>query len=216
MPHPLLSAQADARRRMAPVSTASTCSPDGEWPFSPIDGYRARMIEASSTANGHTATGWGHRPLGIACPCGHRVVIDLAALGITSGDMRPLRSRPFVCSSCGSRRVSIWLFQTDDEAAEFLRHGPPPPEPAPPFPAMPIVIDGPPGDFTARGWLRADDGGWIALVDCDRERYRKDPRLVGPVRIGGKHHDCIAVECTRLAKPTIHVGEVIGLVVCLA
>ena len=57
-------------------------------------------------------------------------------------------------------------------------------------------------------------GGWIALVDCDRERYRTDPCLVGPVRIGGKRYDCIAVECTRPAKPTIHVGEVIGLVSC--
>ena len=202
MPHPLLSLQADARRRAAPLCTASTRSPDGEWPLSSIDGYRARMLQASSTANGHTATGWGHRPLGIACPCGHRVVIELATLGITSGggDMRPLRRRPFVCSSCGRRRVSIWLFQADDEVAEFLRHGPPPPEPAPPPPARPIVVDGPPGDFTARGWLRTDGGGWIALVDCDRERYRTDPCLVGLVRIGGKRYDCIAVECTQLFR----------------
>jgi hypothetical protein len=33
------------------------------------------------------------------------------------------------------------------------------------------------------------------------------------VSIGGKRYDCIAVECTRLDKSTIHVGEVIGLVV---
>jgi hypothetical protein len=45
--------------------------------------YRLRMIEASSMANGHTAASWGGRPLGIACPCGHRVVIELAILGIT-------------------------------------------------------------------------------------------------------------------------------------
>jgi hypothetical protein len=178
-----------------------------------IDGYRARMIEASSTANGHTATGWGNRPLGIACPCGHHVVIELARLGISSGDMRPLRDRSFVCSSCGSRRVNIWLFQTDDEVAEFLQHGPPPPEPAVAPPVKPIVIDGPPGDFTARGWHRRDGGDWMALVDCDGERYRTDPGLVGPVKIGGKAYDCIAVECAQLDKPTIHVGEVIGLVV---
>ena len=55
--------------------------------------------------------------------------------------------------------------------------------------------------------------GCKTLVGCDRERYRTDSRLVGPVKIGGKRYDCIAVECTQLAKPTIHVGEVIGLVV---
>ena len=75
------------------------------------------------------------------------------------------------------------------------------------------MLDGPPSDFTARGWLRTDGGGCVALVDCDRERYRTDPRLVGPVKIGGKVYNCIAVECIKLARPTIHVGEVIGLVV---
>jgi hypothetical protein len=77
---------------------------------------------------------------------------------------------------------------------------------------MPIVIDGPPGDFKARGWYRAG-ANWAALVDCDRERYRSDPCLVGPVTIGGMAYVCIGVECTRLEKPTIHTGEVIGLVV---
>jgi hypothetical protein len=33
------------------------------------------------------------------------------------------------------------------------------------------------------------------------------------VKIGGKDYDCIAVDCMRLEKPTIHIGEVIGLVV---
>jgi hypothetical protein len=50
------------------------------------------------------------------------------------------------------------------------------------------------------------------LVDCDRERYRSEPCLVGPVTIWGRAYDCIAVECTKLEKQTIHVGEVIGLV----
>jgi hypothetical protein len=49
-------------------------------------------------------------PLGIACRCGHRAVIELASLGITSGDMRSLRDLPFVCSSCGSQQgfVARW------------------------------------------------------------------------------------------------------------
>lgn len=53
----------------------------------------------------------------------------------------------------------------------------------------------------------------MVLVDCDGERYRTDSGLVGPVKIGGKAYDCVAVECAQLDKPTIHVGEVIGLVV---
>ena len=134
------------------------------------------MIEASSTANGHTAATWGSRPLGIACSCGHRATSELASIGITSGDMRPLRSRNFVCSSCGSREISIWLFGSDDEVAEFLRQGPPLAPPAPPPPPAPIFIDGPPGDFIARGSERTETG-WVAHVDCDRERYRSDPRL---------------------------------------
>ena len=40
------------------------------------------------------------------------------------------------------------------------------------------------GDFIAREWHRIDVG-WIAFVDCDCERYQTEPRLVGPVRIGG-------------------------------
>lgn len=171
------------------------------------------MIEASSAANGHTVICWGSRPLGIACRCGHRVIVELASLGITSGDMRPLRTLPFVCSSCGSRQVGIWIFAADGEVAKFLEHGPPSARPAPPPPTPePIVTDGPADDFTPRGWYRAD-AGWAALVDCDRERYRSNPCLVGPVRVGGKDYDCIAVECAHIEKPTIHAGEVIGLVV---
>jgi hypothetical protein len=170
------------------------------------------MIEASSTANGHTAATWGKRLLGIDCSCGHHATSELTSLGISSGDMRSLRSRNFVCSFCGSREVGIWLFGGDDEVAEFLRQGPPLAAPAPPPPPAPIIIDGPPGDFIARGWDRTGSN-WVALVECDRERYRSDPGLVRPVTIGGMTYDCIAVECTRLEKPTIHVGEVIGLVV---
>jgi len=33
-------------------------------------------------------------------------------------------------------------------------------------------------------------------VDCDQERNRDNPGLVGPVKIGGKLYECIAVERT--------------------
>jgi hypothetical protein len=111
------------------------------------------MIEASFTDNGHTVTCWGGRPLGIACRCGHRVVVALVELGISSGDMRPLRTLPFVCSSCGSRQVGIWMFGDDDEVARFVEHGPPSAKPADPSTPPPIVIDGAADEFTPRGWV---------------------------------------------------------------
>jgi hypothetical protein len=68
-----------------------------------------------------------------------------------------------------------------------------------------------------RSAISLQEGGTVrrrvALVDCDRERHRSDPRLVGPVKISATAYDGIAVECTNLAKSTIHVGKMIGLVV---
>jgi hypothetical protein len=34
----------------------------------------------------------------------------------------------------------------------------------------------------------------------------------GRSEFGGKRYDCIVADCTQLDEPTIHVGEVIGLV----
>jgi hypothetical protein len=34
--------------------------------------------------------------------------------------------------------------------------------------------------------------GWLALVDCDRDRPRDDPALVGPVKIAGKLYESIS------------------------
>jgi hypothetical protein len=45
-----------------------------------------------------------------------------------------------------------------------------------------------------------------------RDRPRDDPGLaVFPVKIGGNLSECIAVERTLDARPTIHAGETIGL-----
>jgi hypothetical protein len=41
---------------------------------------------------------------------------DIDRLGHLEGDMRPLLGRPFKCSGCGSRDVSLWLFAKRDEA----------------------------------------------------------------------------------------------------
>ena len=67
-------------------------------------------------------------------------------------------------------------------------------------------------EFTPRGWSPIEEGGWLALVDCDRERNRDDPGLVGPVNAPpGGSTECIRVERTPSARPVIHAGETIGL-----
>ena len=40
-------------------------------------------------------------------------------------------------------------------------------------------------EFTPRGWSPIKEGGWLALVDCDREWNRANPGLVGPVKVAG-------------------------------
>jgi hypothetical protein len=66
-------------------------------------------------------------------------------------------------------------------------------------------------ECTPKGWRRIDGKGWLALVDCDQEPDRDVPGLVGPVRIADRLYECIAVERTLIDRPTIHVGETIGL-----
>jgi hypothetical protein len=66
-------------------------------------------------------------------------------------------------------------------------------------------------EFIPNGWREIKGSGWLALVDCDRDRNRENPGLVGPVKIAGKLYECIAVERTLDARPTINAGETIGL-----
>ena len=67
-------------------------------------------------------------------------------------------------------------------------------------------------EFTPRGWSPIKEGGWLALVDGDRERKRRDnPGLVGPVKIAGRFCECMRVERTLDTRPVIHAGETSGL-----
>jgi hypothetical protein len=66
-------------------------------------------------------------------------------------------------------------------------------------------------EFTPKGWREIKGTGRLALVDCDRDRPRDAPGLVGPVKIAGMLYECIAVERTLSTRPTIHAGETIGL-----
>lgn len=78
------------------------------------------MIEVRNTDNGHTAAGW-RRPLGVACMCGRRVLVQLKAIGAHSGDMRYLYDRKFTCTVCGRHTVQLWFMTKDEDEAEFLR-----------------------------------------------------------------------------------------------
>lgn len=65
-------------------------------------------------------------------------------------------------------------------------------------------------EFTPKGWREIKGTGWLALVDCDRERPRDEPGLVGPVKIAGRLYECIAVERTLTTRPTIKAGAMWG------
>jgi hypothetical protein len=67
--------------------------------------------------------------------------------------------------------------------------------------------------FVCVGWYRIRARGWCALVECDRDRDRKNPGLAGqPVLIDGEQFLCVAVEMNVPLYP-IRKGERIGLLV---
>jgi hypothetical protein len=47
-------------------------------------------------------------------------------------------------------------------------------------------------EFKPKGWRDIEGMGWLALVDCDRDRPRDASGLAGPVKVGGKVYECIA------------------------
>lgn len=67
--------------------------------------------------------------------------------------------------------------------------------------------------FVSRGWFRLRGRGWVANVECDKERDRNNPGLSGvEVEIDGERFKCVAVERYMPATP-IRKGEPIGLLV---
>ncbi len=67
--------------------------------------------------------------------------------------------------------------------------------------------------FVAYDWFRVRARGWAASVDCDRERPRDEPGLVGEiVTIDGEQFRCVGVQRTMPSFP-IQPGEKIGLLV---
>jgi hypothetical protein len=71
------------------------------------------------TSNLHTVAVY-QQPLGVECECGRRVLVDMARLGAHKGNMRLISSLRFVCSSCGSRKWTAWLFVDREEAGGWL------------------------------------------------------------------------------------------------
>lgn len=68
-------------------------------------------------------------------------------------------------------------------------------------------------EFKSLDWYYVTERGWIALVECDQERTRDKPGLVGSdVVIDGETYRCTGVERHMPATP-ISRGERIGLLV---
>lgn len=66
--------------------------------------------------------------------------------------------------------------------------------------------------FKSMEWIRDKGWGWQATVECDRERDRDNPGLIGKVEIDGEIFECIG--CSRfMPRRPIRKGELIGLVV---
>jgi hypothetical protein len=210
--------------------------------------------------NLHGVAGYG-QPLGIECSCQRRALVPLDKIDSHSGNMRPISGLRFVCSECGSRTFTTFLFLNAAQAAavadgkshadiwDLRNAGLAADDPQAIYWAKPNPyrhdVDEirtqqlPPGgeavaqeaderlatngnmrprrtltaipEFTPRGWIPMQGKSWEALVDGDQERNRDDPGLVGPVKIAGKVYECIGVERTLDARPTIHAGETIGL-----
>lgn len=78
------------------------------------------MIEVGSRDNGRSVCSYGRRPLGVVCPCGHRALVPLAAIGVHDGDMRRLYDLSFSCSKCGKRSgQQLWIMTCDRDEAAF-------------------------------------------------------------------------------------------------
>jgi hypothetical protein len=66
-------------------------------------------------------------------------------------------------------------------------------------------------EFTCNHWDRVYSIGWIAYVDCDKDRPDSES-LKGPVIINGKRYTCTGVERPQTGT-TISKGESIGLLI---
>ncbi len=73
-----------------------------------------------SSNNLHSIWSYG-QPLGVECKgCAHRAVAFADKIDEFKGNMRELRTLRFVCSSCGSREWSGWLFVNATERDAWL------------------------------------------------------------------------------------------------
>jgi hypothetical protein len=66
-------------------------------------------------------------------------------------------------------------------------------------------------EFICKHWDPVLNIGWIAYVECDKERPRKREAIVGRVLIDGNVYMCDGVERIQTADGPIRKGERIGL-----
>lgn len=87
------------------------------------------MRRVEGVENLHTLHCYGG-PLGVECRCGRRAVVPATALDAHAGNMRQIRSLPFVCQECGAREWTGFLFGPREDWLTWARSMPerPPPE----------------------------------------------------------------------------------------
>jgi hypothetical protein len=68
-------------------------------------------------------------------------------------------------------------------------------------------------EFICKKWVPIFNIGFIAYVDCDKERPRKTEAVVGRVVIDGNVYMCRGVERMKTGDGPIRKGERIGLAV---
>lgn len=82
--------------------------------------YPRPMIAVDGIQNLHTLATYGG-PLGVECRCGRRAIVPGEALGAHAGNMREIRTLPFVCRECGSREWRGVIFGRHDDALGWAR-----------------------------------------------------------------------------------------------
>jgi hypothetical protein len=60
-------------------------------------------------------------PLGVACGCGHRGLVEAAIVGARDGNMQELRTLKLRCQACGARDGwTATVFRRRDEVDAFV------------------------------------------------------------------------------------------------
>ena len=75
--------------------------------------------------NLHTLAMHGGHPLGVECKgCRHRALVSVERLRAFKGNMKQINRLKLVCSMCGCRYFEATLFNSAEEAAQWMPEQP--------------------------------------------------------------------------------------------